>query len=199
MKPCAKNKKLITWLALDALDDQQAQTLREHLTACPGCRRYLEEISSVTNKLAEAQVPTFQSSPSFHQKVASRLRVQTPDSIWKVMLTQLRATMLDWRVALPTLAVVVAAYVMLNAGRQPPDDFLRLQPKTTAAPATELDIDLPPTIANYQTIANQSVERLDVLLTEQGNQNLSQVQVYTASILSRARLTVLRNATIDGN
>ena len=31
MKPCSKNRKLIAWLALDALDVRQAQTLREHL------------------------------------------------------------------------------------------------------------------------------------------------------------------------
>jgi hypothetical protein len=40
MKPCAKNRKLIAWLALGALEARRAAALRAHLALCEGCRQY---------------------------------------------------------------------------------------------------------------------------------------------------------------
>jgi hypothetical protein len=41
--------------------------------------------------------------------------------------------------------------------------------------------DLAPTIANYQMVANQSLEQLFELLTRQGNKRLPPAPVYTVS------------------
>ncbi len=61
MKPCSNHRKLIAWLAVDALDDPQTRSLRAHLETCEGCRRYLAEISNVAQKLsAAATPPTFE-------------------------------------------------------------------------------------------------------------------------------------------
>ena len=51
MKPCAQNRKLIAWLASNALDARQTRQLQAHLETCEGCRRYLAEISNVTERL----------------------------------------------------------------------------------------------------------------------------------------------------
>ena len=47
--------------------------------------------------------------------------------------------------------------------------------------APRLTGDPPPTIANYTMVANQSLEKLDDLLTRQGSRNLSPTPIYTAS------------------
>jgi hypothetical protein len=46
--------------------------------------------------------------------------------------------------------------------------------------------DPDPTISNYQMVANRSLEKLDELLTRQGNRNPSPSPIYTASTLPRA-------------
>ena len=42
-------------------------------------------------------------------------------------------------------------------------------------------------IANYQRVANQSLAGLDALLTQQGNQALPSMPIYTASTLMLAK------------
>jgi hypothetical protein len=46
--------------------------------------------------------------------------------------------------------------------------------------------DLAPTLANYQMVASQSLEKLSELLTRQGNKSLPPTPVYTASSLELA-------------
>jgi hypothetical protein len=188
MKPCAKNRKLIAWLALDALDARPAQALREHLAACEGCRRYLAEISSVTAKLSAAEpAADIQASASFHQKVANRLKANEPNSVWEIVMANL--TRMNWRSAIPAVAALVVAVMTLAVPwRQPavPPHNLHIQPVAPVATAPDLNQDLPPTFANYQRVANESLEKLDELLTEQGNRNLSPTPIYTASTRSQA-------------
>ena len=86
MKPCAQNRKLIAWLASNALEAQQARQLQAHLETCEGCRRYLAEISNVTERLAATESnPDIQASEVFHRKLAGRLRAAKPDSVGEIL------------------------------------------------------------------------------------------------------------------
>src|SRR5438128_6867945 len=111
MKPCSSNRKLIAWLALGALDAAQERGIRVHLENCEGCRRYLEEISTVTAKLSATEARAdIQASAAFHRRVAEALRAEEAGR--KGLKAQIRAQLLSWRVALPATA---AALVMITA------------------------------------------------------------------------------------
>jgi anti-sigma factor RsiW len=187
MKPCAKNRKRLVWLALDALDAGQTRELRAHLETCNGCRGYLEEISKVSETLNAAGIRTdLEASESFHRRVIGRLRAEASVPFWKTALAQLRATLSNWRVALPVLgatAVVIAA--MFLVARQPKVS----SPGQTGVQTVATKIvekDLPPSIANYQMVAHRSLDALDELLTRQGNKVCSPIPIYTASTLALA-------------
>src|SRR6266852_3236258 len=90
MKPCSNNRKLIAWLAVDALDDRQTRSLRAHLETCEGCRRYLAEISNVAQKLsAAAAPPDIHAAESFHQRVLGALRAEETASGWESLVARL--------------------------------------------------------------------------------------------------------------
>ena len=186
MKPCPKNQKSIVWFAADALDARQARMLRAHLETCEGCRRYLKEISRVTERLTAAEPrPEIRASESFHHRVANRLRAETSASMWQTMTVHLRTTWLNWRVALPVagaVAVVGAASFLFM--RRP--SVLLPEPIATVAVAPPRGpIDLDPTISNYRRVANRSWETLDELLSRQGNRSSPPTPIYTASMLPR--------------
>lgn len=188
MKPCAQNRKLIAWLAVNALEARQAQQLRGHLETCEGCRRYLAAISNVTEKLTAAEAtPDVQASESFHRKVVGKLRAAKPDSLGEILAAYLRGTLLNWRVALPVVAVLVVVGVTVATWRQPPVVSSPPQAGTQTAAVSDVDGDLAPTIANYQRVANQSLDKLDALLTRQGNRALPSMPIYTATTLGLAK------------
>jgi anti-sigma factor RsiW len=185
MKPCAQNRKLIAWLSLNALEARQARQLQAHLETCEGCRRYLAEISNVTEKLAAAEATSdVQASENFHRKVAGRLRAAKPDSPGEILAAYLAR--LNWRVALPAMAALMVVGVTVATWRQPPRVSSPAQTGSKTVSVSEADSDLAPTIANYQRVANQSQEKLDALLTRQGNRALPAMPVYTASTLGLA-------------
>jgi anti-sigma factor RsiW len=185
MKPCAKNREPIVWLALNALDARQARPLRAHLETCEGCRRYLAEISNVTERLAEGEAtPDIQASEIFHQKVAGKLRAAKPDSPGEILAAYL--ALLNWRVALLAIAALVVVGVTVAIWRQPPVVSLSPKAATQTALASGADNDLAPSLANYQRAANQSLDKFDALLTRQGNRALPSMPTYTASTLALA-------------
>jgi hypothetical protein len=186
MKSCAKNRKLIAWLAVDALDAAQAAEIRAHLETCEECRRYLQEVSNVRQKLATTEVRSdIQASEAFHQRVLGAFKDQETGSAWQAVAAQLRASMMNWRVALP---VIAAAVVMIAAF-----SLVMRRPAVTPGPPVTGQIatapkgksDLDPTISNYQMVANRSLDNLDDLLTRQANRNPSPTPIYTASALAR--------------
>ncbi len=188
MKPCAQNRELIVWLALNALDARQARHLRAHLETCEGCRRYRAEISNVTERLAEEEAtPDIQASEIFHQKVAGKLRAAKPDSPGEILAAYFRGTLLNWRVALPAIAALVVVGATVATWRQPPVVSSSPKAATQTALASDADNDLAPTIANYQRAANESLDKLDALLTRQGNRALPSMPIYTASTLALAK------------
>jgi anti-sigma factor RsiW len=188
MKPCAQNRKLIAWLAVNALEVRQTRQLQAHLETCEGCRRYLAEISNVTKRLTAVETDSdVQASESFHRKVAGRLRASQPDSLGEILVAYFRGTLLNWRVALPAIAALVVIGVTIAIWRQPPDVSSSPMAGIQTASVSDADNDLAPTIANYQRVANQSLDKLDELLTKQGNRPLPSMPIYTASALGLAQ------------
>jgi hypothetical protein len=184
MKPCFKNRKLIAWLALDALDARKVAALREHLALCEGCRRYWEEISTVADGLASAAPDSnLEASEVFHHRVAKELQAVESNSVMENLRAWLRGALLNWRMAVPAIAVVVIALLAMVAPRHHPALSLPVPPVVQVVSASGSGSDLAPTIANYQMVANQSLEKLSELLTRQGNKRLPPAPVYTISSL----------------
>jgi len=187
MKPCSKNRKRIAWLALDALDVQQARDLRRHLEACEGCRRYLADISGVAEKLNAAEIEAgIQASESFHQRVVGALRSEETASAWETLMAYLAGRLLHRRVVLPVIGAAVVVIAALSLFVQRPG--IPLPAPTVAQPVLKPNLkrDFDPTFSNYQMVANRSLEELDELLTRQGNRNPPPIPIYTASTLPRA-------------
>lgn len=182
MKPCSKNRKLIAWLALDALGARKAAALRDHLALCEGCRRYWEEMSNVAEGLASAAPDSnLEASEFFHHRVAEKLQAVESSSVLENLAAWLRGTMLNWRVALPAIAVLVIALFAMVAPRHHPGRSVQAPLTVQVVSASSSESDLAPTIANYQMVANQSLEKLSELLTKQGNKSLPPAPVYTIS------------------
>ena len=182
MKPCADQQKLIAWLALGALDERSEQKLRAHLATCSGCRRYLAEISQVTEQLAAAE-PDMQlpATEAFHRNVVARLQAETPTPIWEKISGALRPIFSSWRVALPVAAVAVVLLVVgIAQWPRTKADVRPVAPTITPA-AVDTEANLAPTIANYQRVASESLDKLDALLGEQGKQTTRATPVYTAA------------------
>ena len=188
MKPCARNRKLIAWLALNALDAGQTRQLQAHLETCEACRRYLAEISNVTEGLAAAETTSdIQASETFHRSVADKLRRAKPDPLGEVLAAYLRRSLRDWRVALPAITALLVIGATVAIWRRSPDVPPTPQAGAQTAPVPAADNDLAPTIANYQRVANQSLGKLDALLTRQANQPLPPMPIYTASTRELAK------------
>ena len=180
MKPCSRNRKRIALLALDALDARKATALRDHLAVCEGCRGYWEEISSVTKNLATSEHGSnLEASSFFHHAVAEKLQAAQSNSILKSLAACFRGLTLDLRVALPAATALVIGLLAIVAMRH------HSAPSRPAShmdqPASSSGSDLAPTIANYRIIAGESLQKLDELLTRQGNKPLPPAPIYTAS------------------
>ena len=181
MKPCLKNQEPLAWLALGELDEAAAQDLRTHLETCEGCRRYLGEISTITRNLATLEIDSnIQTSESFHQRVVRKLDAEQPLSIWQIFRKSVWPILPNWRFTLAaTSAAACLAFlaVMWWPATRPQ---VRFATATTPSPSTSKP-DLAPTLANYQMVANHSLEQFDELLSKQGNRNSSSSRTYAAS------------------
>jgi anti-sigma factor RsiW len=187
MKPCSNNRKLIAWLALGALEARQERDLRAHLESCPGCRSYLQEMSTVTEKLNVTPIRSdIEASESFHRRVVSALRAENTPR--ENVVAQLRAAWPNWRLAWPLTAAIVVLMAALSVFLRPPDRPspapISVQLQSGLTPSAQLDLN--PTLSNYETVANRSLDKLDELLTRQGNRNPAPTPIYTASTLARA-------------
>lgn len=183
MKACSENRKLIAWLAVGELDDQQAHKLRAHFETCNACRGYFDEMTGVTAKLSAAGFRSdFTASESFHRKVGARVRASESISVSRTLAVFLHAGAMR-RMALPLIgatAAIILALVLLHRSSEVSLPIPRGQ-SVAAAPAK---VDLPPTVANYQMVASQSLEKLDALLNSQAKRTPSPVPIYTASALA---------------
>lgn len=183
MKPCSRNRKLIAWLALDALDARKATALRDHLTLCEGCRRYWEEMAKVTEGLVSARTDSnLEASEFLHQRLVEKLQAVESGSGLENLTAWVRGWIPNWRLALPAIAVLVIALFTVVALQHHPA-FSPPAPRAVQVvlSASSSGNELAPTIANYQMIANQSLDEFSELLTRQGTKSLPPAPVYTVS------------------
>ena len=184
MKPCSRNRKLLAWLALGELDARRAGELRAHIETCDGCRRYLAELSNVTEKLNAAEVtPDLQASEVFHRRLVTRLRAEQAGSAWQTLVAHF-----NWRVALPAVGAVAVVIAMLSILARQPSILPPAPAIVQAVPSSNVASDLSPTIANYQRIASRSLDDFDELLTQQSERNPSPTPIYTASLFALAQV-----------
>ena len=178
MKPCLKHRKRIAWMALEALDQPEAGRLREHLQSCAGCRAYFEELTQIKVKLTAARTdPQETPSEAFHHKLAARLEREKPRSAVGDLLSGFRA----WRAAIPlagAAVVIVGIYWAVQDHSHQPAPPRPVGPVVSKG---KINGDLPPTVANYNMVANQSLDKLDDLLNRQGNRNPQRGPIYNAS------------------
>jgi hypothetical protein len=189
MKPCSKNRIPLTWLALGNLDAEQATALREHVVTCEGCRCYLDELEKVTASISAAEMKAdIEATGSFHRRVVAAVNAEEPRFGWPIMSGYLRGTLLNWRVALTTvggIAVVLLVGLLLTS-RQRSGVPLPAPSSAQGGLTHNLATDFRPTIGHYRMVANESLEKLDQLLTEQGSRKLPPAPVYTASAFMTA-------------
>jgi anti-sigma factor RsiW len=187
MNRCSQNRKLIACLVMEILEEHEAQTLRLHLQTCETCRHYHEEVAHAARKLNTIGPNTdVHASNVFHQRVMGALRAETRRPAWQLWLRQIQRAFLDRRVAFPilgTAVVLVAAWCL--ALRQPHVSVAT--PVGNQEQVTAPRIDPEPTISNYQTVANQSLEKLDELLNRQATRNPAATPIYTASALAQLK------------
>jgi hypothetical protein len=166
MKVCAKNRKALALLALDALEAPEAEILRAHVESCGGCRGYLQEIEHVAEQVRGAETPdAIEPSPFLHRRVRNRLLAERPRSNF------------SWRLVVPALAAMVFLLFILPRART-------LSPPGALPPRpAEIVKTIDPTVLSYQMAANQSLEKLDAILTEQGNRALPATPIYRAGNL----------------
>jgi anti-sigma factor RsiW len=176
-------------LALGELDARRAGELRAHVETCEGCRRYLAEVSAITERLSAAEVtPDIQASETFHQRAVMKLRTEQAASVWQTLVAAFVAARWHWRVSLPVVGAAAIVIAMLPI----------LTPRPSAPPPAPMVVravlppdiksDLPPTIANYQRIATRSLDDFDELLTRQSERNPPPTPNYTASLFALAQV-----------
>jgi hypothetical protein len=178
MKTCSRNKRALTELALGTLTGDAANQLPDHLKHCAGCREYFAQMQRVTGTLTNAPVRTdIETSQLFHRKLVSRLEPDSQSSLWYWV----RVSLLDWRIAGPSLAVVAAICLIFVFWPREPivQEFVQIPTTVHREPRP----DLNPSLANYQKVANRSLDSLDDLIAQQSKKRSAPMPVYRASTL----------------
>jgi anti-sigma factor RsiW len=184
MKPCMKNRKRITWLVLGELEAPEQKNLRAHLAECAGCRGYFEEMSGLAGALTNAESHEgFQAGERFHQRVVNKLRAEaTPPSL-AGFLPQFRWTHFNWRWGLYAAGTVAVAVIAIFVFLRPASTPVTRPSIQEVASGPHAQINMEPTLSNYEMAAKLSSERFDEFLNEQGNKSLSPTPVYRAVAL----------------
>lgn len=192
MKPCSQKQMRLALLVLNALQADEARELQQHLAACEGCRSYLEELRTVSGRIAKieplAELPR---AVGFHQKLVHRLRAERPRPLAAQITDGLSNLIRSWRAALPVLgasATAIAVLVVFHYQRNtnaPVDPGLKPITAAAAVPKT----DFAPTLSSYQFLANESPDKLDEALALQASHNPAPAALYTAASRSRAEWT----------
>ena len=207
MKPCSKNRERIALLAMEDLEAGRERELRDHIDSCPGCRGYLEEISSIAGKLRAAEPESRDpAAAAFHRNVVAALAAAERRSPMQRLPAQV-GCVCKWRLALPAAAAALAIAVWFHfsmlvkrvkgtwaAAALAIAVWFHAAPRPGAPPpaqsivqagvAADLQADLAPTFANYEMAARQSWEKLDALLTKQGQRNPAPMSNYSAASLA---------------
>ena len=198
---------------MDALGAEDARVLRAHLETCEGCRNYFEQMTAVARSLEGCDSKsTMQASEAFHERVSRALAMAdgrgkkweteggrgtvTRTPVWENVVTLLRAPVAGWVVGGVALLVALAlitpptsAWRHTRSGQ--PAVAYGIKTANSVQSATRLlssSVSNPgrsvsPTLANYLSIANRSLEQLDELLTQEERSRYSSSPVYSASAL----------------
>jgi hypothetical protein len=105
---------------------------------------------------------------------------------WQILGMSFRQIRLNWRVVLPLMAALVVIGVALAHRRPQLVESPSQRAAAPTAPVSGADNDLSPTMANYERVADESLDKLDALLTRQGNLAMPSTPVYTDSTLALA-------------
>jgi len=182
MKACSDYKQDVALLAAESLDGPNECLVRQHLERCEECRSYYEEICFAATKLKSIETRTgIQSSERFHQRVMDTIKGEKGLAPWHPLSGALWASLLHWRVAVPAATLALLAILALSL--QFHNTHLQVSPPPKLV--TLANHDPEPTISNYQTVANHSLEKLDELLSRQGTHSLPSTPIYTASSLAQ--------------
>ena len=182
MNPCRKNKRRIAWMAAGVLETANAETLREHLETCPGCRRHWENMSALSERLNAAELPDAEPTESFHRRVVRKIQEEqktAPLFAWGTLLRRLW-----WERRLASIAVggALAIATLLWIQSFSPDEEPGSAPmriaQTTESATQAL---LPPTLGAYRRAGDISFEKLDAALTRQIAAKASPVETFTVS------------------
>jgi hypothetical protein len=185
MKPCFGKRKLLAWLALGELDEPRAKRLRSHVLACEGCRRYLESLAGVRERLAAADTSQgLQPSAFFHRKWVARLEAGSAGRMWAPLRLRL-----SWGVALPALgtasALVLVGFALFH---NPSGHSSRMAINRAESAPLVHKPDLSLSAANYQRVAARSLDEFDELLTAQAKHRSPPAPAYIASVFTAASL-----------
>jgi len=168
MKVCAKNRKPLAWLAVGAADEDVARKMRAHVAECEGCRAYLAEMEDVANETRDAEARPVDPSPFLRRRVR------------RAILEERRQPALLWRVAIPGIgfaAIFIMYFARLAPAPGPEPIPVQVAIQTEAPRVPDM------TVLTYETAAGESPDKLDSLLTAQGNRGISPAPVYRAGSL----------------
>ena len=170
MNPCSNHRKPIALLAAGALAAREEASLRAHLATCEGCRGYYQEVSLAAQTLNAVEPRAdIQTSEIFHNRVLGALRAEARTPAWQQALMRMRASLLNWRVAVPLAGATAIVLLTFSLPLRRPTVPCPARPACKWLEPPAPNADLEPTVSNYQTVANRSLEKLDDLLTRQGN------------------------------
>jgi hypothetical protein len=190
MNPCAKNKKTLSWLAIDAVDAVEARGLQAHMESCAGCRNYFAEISNLAGRFDEFRATSeIEATEMFHRGLARRIDSEARPGIFATVFAPVRPGALNWRVALPIAGVMAAIVMLLITSAQQhvrPPVARVVEPIALAEKPVN---EVTPTFGNYRMLANRSLDALDQELTREAQASLAGASTYTASNLAQVIAT----------
>jgi hypothetical protein len=189
MTPCFGNRKQLALLAIGGLNSGRENTLRAHLEACPGCRAYLAEISRVAVKLRAIE-PTseIRASHDFHRKTLAVIEAGEKKSEGQLFRLEL-SHLLNWRLALPAAAILAISLAVLPPNKQRPVASVVLPPLPRSGPPANRQAEFEPTVGRYELVANESLDKLDELITLQAKRSAPSAPVITASLFPRSEIS----------
>jgi hypothetical protein len=181
MNSCSRNQKQIAELMLDGAAYRESPSLLEHLAHCDNCRRFADDLSLVQLNLKSMEPPSgIETTEKFHQDLVARIRLEKA-SFSRPIFSGLLGTIKSWRLIGFGAGALALFFFLLNVIPEPE------KPQKIPVPlvSTPIQKDLSRSVYHYQQVANQSLDGLDALLTQQGISGSSLAFAETAAALSR--------------
>jgi anti-sigma factor RsiW len=186
MNICAHRRKDIALLAIGELNAPNASNLRSHIAACEGCRAYFESISTLTVELGASSPDSDAfATESFHRKAVAAVKASQEGSVFNPFLRRFQLSW-AWPAAASVAVIAITMFVLLSTSRtkdRPATAVAVSAVPASTAPKYPLQKSNPATFAAYEMIANDSLDKLDDVITREGIKNQAPAPAYTASSL----------------